>query len=73
MKNRHIIQSAGYLSYQYIDKSQEKRYEITWCFIEGESVDDHFSLNREEKSTSIWTPTSRLQYTSRLYSKYLLF
>lgn len=41
-------------------KNIEKTH-ITWCFTEGESVDNHFSLNREEQSTSIWTPTARLQ------------
>lgn len=41
-------------------KNTEKIH-ITWCFTEGESVDNHFSLNREEQSTPIWTPTARLQ------------
>lgn len=41
-------------------KDNEKMH-ITWCFTEGECVDNHFSLNREEQSTSIWTPTARLQ------------
>lgn len=38
-----------------------EKIHTTWCFTEGESVDNHFSLNREEQSTPIWTPTARLQ------------
>lgn len=41
-------------------KNIEKMH-FTWGLTEGESVDNHFSLNREEQSTPIWTPTARLQ------------
>lgn len=35
--------------------------QFTWCVAESKSINDHVSLDREEKSTPIWTPTPRLK------------
>lgn len=53
-------QHAGNQLVASASKDVEKMH-VTWRFTEGERVDDHFSLNREEQSASIWTPTARLQ------------
>lgn len=36
---------------------------VTWCVSEGQSIDDRLALHSEEKSTPIWTPTTRLTKT----------
>lgn len=53
-------------------KKTEKMH-ITWSFTEGESVDNHFPLNREEQSAPIWTPTARLQEEGRNQEELVIF
>lgn len=54
-KSHHTSHQLGERAIKNIEEIH-----ITWCFTEGESIDNHFSLNREEQSTPIWTPTARL-------------
>lgn len=77
MKNRHNTEVSSWLfklsiHWGDIRNKVKLRYKgatcvacyemhVTWSFTEGESIDDHFSLNREEQSTPIWTPTAGLQ------------